>query len=158
MSPNGGETWFIGDSADVVWESISFSDDIKIEYSTNAGVDWSTIAASTTNDGVYRLEVPNTPSESCLVIISDASDGSPADTSDDYFSIADYVAGDANGSGEVETGDVVYLISYLFRNGPPPVPMAAGDANNNCEVEAGDVVYLLEYLFRNGPPPLPGCA
>jgi M6 family metalloprotease-like protein len=158
MSPNGGETWFIGDSADVLWESISFEDDVKIEYSTNAGADWTEIAGSTTNDGIYSLEVPDTPSESCLVIISDASDGSPADTSDDYFRIVNYVAGDANGSGEVETGDVVYLITYLFRGGPPPEPMAAGDANNNCSVEAGDVVYLIEYLFRGGPPPLPGCA
>jgi C1A family cysteine protease len=158
MSPNGGETWFIGDSTDIEWESISFDDNVKIEYSTNAGVDWTTIAGNTENDGIYRLEVPDTPSESCLVIISDASDGSPADTSDDYFRIVDYVAGDANGDGTVAAGDIVFLISYLYRGGPAPEPMAAGDANNSCEVEAGDVVYLISYLYRNGPPPLPGCA
>jgi immune inhibitor A len=158
MSPNGGETWFIGDSADVTWESISFEGDIKIEYSTNAGTDWNTFIENTENDGVYTVEVPGTPSESCLVIISDAGDGSPADTSDDYFHIADYVAGDANGDGVVGPGDIVYLISYLYRGGPPPDPMAAGDANNNCQVEAGDVVYLISYFFRGGPPPLPGCA
>ncbi|NIN01847.1 MAG: M6 family metalloprotease domain-containing protein [candidate division Zixibacteria bacterium] len=158
MSPNGGETWFIGDSADITWESISFDDNVKIEYSTNAGLDWTTIADNTENDGIYTLEVPDTPSESCLVIISDASDGSPADTSDDYFRIVDYVAGDANGDGTVSAGDIVFLISYLYRNGPAPQPMAAGDANNSCEVEAGDIVYLISYLYRNGPPPLPGCA
>jgi immune inhibitor A len=158
MSPNGGETWFIGDSADIAWESISFEDDVKIEYSTNAGADWSTIVENTTNDGTYRLEVPDTPSESCLVVISDASDGSPTDTSDDYFRIVNYVAGDANGDGAVGAGDIVFLISYLYRGGPAPQPMAAGDANNSCDVEAGDVVYLISYLYRGGPPPLPGCA
>lgn len=76
----------------------------------------------------------------------------------DWFKKPSYVPGDANGSGQAESGDVVYLISYLFRGGPPPEPMAAGDPNASCAVEAGDVVYLISYLFRNGPAPLPGCA
>jgi hypothetical protein len=30
------------------------------------------------------------------------------------------VAGDANSDGVVGPGDVVFLINYLFRGGPPP--------------------------------------
>jgi len=30
-------------------------------------------------------------------------------------------AGDNNGDGVVDVGDVVYLINYLFRGGPPPL-------------------------------------
>ena len=30
------------------------------------------------------------------------------------------MAGDANGDGEVNVGDAVYLISYVFKGGPPP--------------------------------------
>ena len=29
-------------------------------------------------------------------------------------------AGDCNCDGKVDVGDVVYLINYLFRGGPPP--------------------------------------
>jgi C1A family cysteine protease len=76
----------------------------------------------------------------------------------DWFRKPSYVPGDANGSGQAESGDVVYLIAYMFRGGPPPNPMAAGDPNANCAVEGGDVVYLISYLFKNGPAPLPGCA
>ncbi len=76
----------------------------------------------------------------------------------DWFRTPSYVPGDANGNQEVETGDIVYLITYLYRGGPPPDPMASGDANGNCAVQAGDVVYLIGYLFKNGPPPLMGCA
>jgi hypothetical protein len=71
----------------------------------------------------------------------------------DISNIVEFICGDANASGMVEAGDIVYLISYLFRNGPAPEPMAKGDANCSGAVEAGDVVYLITYLFRNGPLP-----
>jgi hypothetical protein len=69
--------------------------------------------------------------------------------------IFQFVRGDCNGNGTVEAGDVVYLINYLFKNGPPPDPLEAGDANCDSLVEPSDVVYLINYLFREGPPP--GC-
>lgn len=81
--------------------------------------------------------------------------------SDNFTTEAGYVYtahvdhGDANGDGEIEIGDVVVLISYLFRNGPAPDPLEAGDATCAGEVSVDDVVYLISYLFRNGP--LPGC-
>ncbi|NIN01406.1 MAG: hypothetical protein GTO24_25930, partial [candidate division Zixibacteria bacterium] len=42
--------------------------------------------------------------------------------------IFQFVRGDCNGNGAVEAGDIVYLINYLFRNGPSPDPLEAGDA------------------------------
>jgi hypothetical protein len=62
--------------------------------------------------------------------------------------------GDSNLDGVVDIGDVVYLINYLFKCGPPPFPMiSAGDCNNDGIVDIGDVVYLINYLFRGGPAP-----
>jgi len=69
-----------------------------------------------------------------------------------------YVAGDANGDGQVNGADVVFIINYLYRQGTPPRLMEAADANGDCVVNASDVVYLINYLFRNGPPPQSGCA
>jgi hypothetical protein len=69
-----------------------------------------------------------------------------------------YVWGDANGDGEVGPGDIVYLVNYLFREGPAPAPPASGDPNNDCVVDASDIVYLLNYFYRSGDPPLQGCA
>jgi hypothetical protein len=66
--------------------------------------------------------------------------------------------GDANGDGAVGVTDIVFLINYLFKNGPPPNPLASGDENGDCEVNPADVIYLLNYLFRGGPPPREGCA
>ena len=61
--------------------------------------------------------------------------------------------GDANGDGVIDIGDVVYLVSYLYRNGPAPNPLEVGDCNCDGIINIGDVVYLINYLFRNGPPP-----
>lgn len=67
---------------------------------------------------------------------------------------AQFWRGDVNQSGAVEAGDVVYLISYLFRGGTPPLPiLQAGDANCDGVVQSGDVVYVISYLFRGGSPP-----
>ncbi|MGB2805799.1 MAG: dockerin type I repeat-containing protein, partial [Candidatus Zixiibacteriota bacterium] len=66
-------------------------------------------------------------------------------------------AGDANGDGEVNIGDVVYLINYLFKQGPSPELPAQSDNNCDQTVNLGDVVYLLNYLFRSGPVPGYGC-
>ena len=67
------------------------------------------------------------------------------------------LAGDANGDGEVNIGDVVYLINYLFKQGPSPELPAQSDNNCDQTVNLGDVVYLLNYLFRSGPVPGYGC-
>jgi hypothetical protein len=61
--------------------------------------------------------------------------------------------GDANGEGTIELGDAVYILNYLFKNGPPPVPMDKADANCDETVDLGDAVFLLNYLFKGGPPP-----
>ena len=66
-----------------------------------------------------------------------------------------YICGDANGDEEVTIADAVYLVNYLFNNGPAPQPAEAGDANCDGEVAIADVVYIVNYLFRDGPPP--GC-
>ena len=61
--------------------------------------------------------------------------------------------GDANGDGNLSVSDVVYLVNYLFKGGPPPDPLEAGDANCDGLVNVADVIYLINYLFKGGPAP-----
>jgi hypothetical protein len=68
-----------------------------------------------------------------------------------------YKCGDANHDSKVTVSDVVYLVSYLFKGGPPPNPMAAGDANCDTKVTVSDVVYLISYLFKGGNVPCYAC-
>jgi len=66
---------------------------------------------------------------------------------------SNYICGDANGDGVVNSADVAYLINYLFVGGPAPVPLAAGDANLDGNINSADVAYLINYLFVGGPAP-----
>ncbi len=61
--------------------------------------------------------------------------------------------GDANGDEVVDIADVIFLINYLFIDGPPPVPLSAADVNLDFVVDIADVIYLINYLFIEGPPP-----
>jgi hypothetical protein len=68
------------------------------------------------------------------------------------------ICGDVNNDGIINIGDVVYLITYLYRGGPPPIPMTCvGDVNCDGIVNIGDVVYLVTYLYRGGAAPCPNC-
>jgi len=62
--------------------------------------------------------------------------------------------GDANNDAQYNIGDAVYLIGYIFKGGPAPVPAECdGDANADGHVNIGDAVYTINYVFRGGPPP-----
>ena len=78
----------------------------------------------------------------------------------DWFNVGGeiqpYIPGDANGDRLVNVGDVVYLVTYLYRDGPPPAPMEAGDVDCDGLVNVGDVVYLVNYLYKGGPAPCAG--
>ncbi len=64
-----------------------------------------------------------------------------------------YLPGDANGSGYVDLGDVVYLVNYIFKSGPAPWPPESGDANCDVATDVGDAVSLIEFIFRSGAAP-----
>ncbi|NOZ56862.1 MAG: hypothetical protein GXO73_08770, partial [Calditrichaeota bacterium] len=70
-SPNGGEDWQVGSTHDITWTSSGTSGNVKIEYSTDNGSNWTTITSSTVDDGSYSWTIPNTPSDQCLVKVSD---------------------------------------------------------------------------------------
>ena len=64
-----------------------------------------------------------------------------------------FIRGDVNRDLKIDLGDVVYLISYLYKNGPSPIPYSSGDTNSDLKIDLGDVVYLIDYLYKGGAPP-----
>jgi len=87
-TPNGGEDWPGGTVHNVQWTTTGTVGDVKIEYSSNGGTGWTTIIASTANDGSYSWTVPDIASTVCLIRISPAAGGAPTDTSDAPFTIS----------------------------------------------------------------------
>ncbi|MEW6194580.1 MAG: hypothetical protein AB1521_05420 [Bacteroidota bacterium] len=109
-SPNGGEEWPAGSSQNITWEASGIAN-VKIEFTTNNGLNWNTIVSSTASDGFYTwTQIPAVTSTNCKVRISDAADNTPSDESDSYFSIApepDIVVIQPNGGELIYTGSTV---------------------------------------------------
>jgi hypothetical protein len=61
--------------------------------------------------------------------------------------------GDVDDDGVINVVDVVFLLNYLFIDGPEPIPMEAGDLDYDLDVDSDDVLYLISCLFLGGPPP-----
>ncbi|MCK4428026.1 MAG: carboxypeptidase regulatory-like domain-containing protein, partial [candidate division Zixibacteria bacterium] len=61
--------------------------------------------------------------------------------------------GDVTGDGSVNIVDVIFLINYLYMEGPVPDPLMTGDVNYDGSVNIIDVVYMINYLYKEGPSP-----
>lgn len=90
-NPNGGENWERDSIYNITWISFGTSGEVQIEYSINNGTDWTDIITSMSDTGVYAWTVPETPSDSCMVRVSDTN-GLLSDISDDVFTITYPVA------------------------------------------------------------------
>ncbi len=65
--------------------------------------------------------------------------------------------GDANVDQTVNIGDPVFLINYIFKDGPAPCILNWGDTNGDCGIDVSDAVRMINYIFKSGPPPVLGC-
>jgi hypothetical protein len=86
-SPDGGESWSGGSTHNITWTAMGTIANVKLEYSTDNGVNWTTIIASTTNDGSHPWSLPVVASSNCLVRVGEAVTGIPGDVSNAVFSI-----------------------------------------------------------------------
>ena len=130
--PNGGEVWGAGEPRFIAWHgSHPSSSPVKIEYSTDGGTSWSSVVASTPNDGSYQWTVPSTPSTQCRVRISGAATGTPSDVSDNDFTIT-------------QRGNII-VEKQTEPDGNPTIFTFSGDASGSI----GDGQELVE-------PVLPG--
>jgi len=70
--------------------------------------------------------------------------------------VCNCIPGDANGDGQVNIGDGVYIVSAVFKWGPvcTPYPSCSGDANHDCRTNIADAVYIISYVFNSGAAPV----
>ncbi len=126
------------------YPEITDPDDVTHTITYTEYPTWCTVS----NDSVVGTAPSTASSEALTVIVQDYCH---ADTMS--FTIKVYVCGDANGDGEVNIGDGVFIINYVFKGGNPPDPIEEGDANCDGDVNVGDAVYIISYVFQDGPPP-----
>ena len=84
---NGGEILTPGLDTLITWVDFSTSSTVKIEYSGNNGLNWILIVDNYPNSNSFLWTIPNTPSNNCLIKVSDAQDNTVADSSNAVFYI-----------------------------------------------------------------------
>jgi len=133
ITPNGGEVLQSGQTYNITWTTENIAN-VKIEFTTNNGANWSLITASTPSDGLYEWEnIPNINSNLCRIKISDADDGQPFDISDQNFQV---------------TNLVVQLITVVSPNGGEG--WEAGTSHNITWTASGITNVKIEFTTNNG--------
>ena len=66
--------------------------------------------------------------------------------------------GDVTGEGNITTGDIIYMVNFVFKAGPDPVPcQAAADMDCSGGISPADIIYLVNTIFKAGPAPCDVC-
>ena len=84
IRPNGGEFWQVGKEVKIQWQNTTMSQ-ASLEYSTDDGANWTSIATAPPYQKSYDWIIPNTPSTQCLVRVSADT---LSDRSDNTFEIS----------------------------------------------------------------------
>ena len=111
--PNGGESWTIGTSYNITWDSAGEVVDVKIELQRTVGGSWETITASTTSDGSHPWTVTSPAATTAKIKITEVGDDTVTDQSDAVFTIAAASTGGGGhrpGSG-VATAPMIDLVT-----------------------------------------------
>ena len=113
ISPNGGEVFGIGSSEYIQWESLNISA-VTIAYSTDGGNTFTQVAANVPNYGNYLWTIPATVSAQCKIKVSNASNPTASDVSNDFFSIISPNINLVNpNGGDIYTGNTTATASYV---------------------------------------------
>ncbi len=67
--------------------------------------------------------------------------------------IVPYICGDINEDTAVDIFDIVFLIAYLYLDGPSPANLFAADVNKDGDINIFDVTGLIGYLYLGGAEP-----
>jgi subtilisin family serine protease len=64
-----------------------------------------------------------------------------------------YCRGDFNLSGAITSSDIILLVNYVFKSGPPSSDPWTMDVDVNGVPTSADIIYLVNHVFKGGPAP-----
>ncbi len=73
----------------------------------------------------------------------------PVTAEDAWIRVCQFV-GDVNADNRILIDDLTYLVAWLWKDGPDPIPLAAGDLDCSGDLNVADITTLVAYLFLGG--------
>ena len=71
-----------------------------------------------------------------------------------------FVRGDCNADQKVNIADGIWILNFMFQEGPEGTCAEACDADDSGDLEMTDAIYVIQYQLLNGPAPVapfPAC-
>jgi len=155
--------WFSNSSGSYPHEDV-----MNIFISNDDGDNWTTVETvgpvTQADGGWYEHAfwvgnfVTPTPEMRLRFDASDLLNGSIVEAAIDAVSVTMYtcgsfICGDADGNEAINILDVGFLVGYLYKGGPAPIPSQSVDVNHDGNVNILDVGYLIGYLYKGGTAP-----
>lgn len=120
ISPNGGETWTVGQTYAITWSSQNLSGNVNIKLNRSyPGGTWESLFAATGNDGSEPWTVAGATGSACRIRVESAGNPSIFDESNANFTIT-------SGGGQPVT-----LFSEGFEGSFSGSLYSRGDSNSN---------------------------
>ena len=107
-------------------------------------------------DAVFRAGVMSGPAVQTDTVVASAEAGGQTVTLQPPQTLYYFLCGDVNADGHHTSADIIGLVNYVFKSGPPPLPVpSCGDVNRSGSLTSADVIMLVNYVFKSGTPPCP---
>ena len=123
----------------------------NLQYAKDADFTTGVVTISGLTDTVYSAALPR--QTYYWHVKSYNPCGKESAYQDQPLSFYVYLSGDASKDGIVDVSDIVYLLNYLYKNGPQPDPPASADVFPDQVLDISDLIYLLNYLYKHGSAP-----
>ena len=73
---------------------------------------------------------------------------------DDFsLSVSSVLNGDVDCTGDLNLLDILFLIDFIYNEGPDPVSMKSADCDCSQTCNLLDILYLISYIYDDGPEP-----
>lgn len=82
--PEADTVWYVSESKNITWESVSLSGNIDLFYSINNGGSWIPIDSNIPDSGSYAWTVPTNTSSQCYVLVQENTSGGASDISGQF--------------------------------------------------------------------------
>lgn len=132
-----------GEAVTITMEFATAEEFATYGFSDNG--DGTAVMGVTADNSQYLTEVP---------VDYTATDASGASTTVRVrYLVVQFIRGDSNTDGKLDMSDIMYIVNYLYKEGPTPASADAADANFDTALNILDAEYLIRFFYKQGPPP-----